>query len=162
MLSEEELHIHLDDVLLGGGGFKSMLQKAVHLHKRRCRISGGYQDRFLVVDGDRAEQGDWSVEVLRHEAAKHEFTVCVQHPNHEGLLSRMACGMEREIPDAASAEVRLKRWWPNYHKPVNAHALARQFSLDDLLRVAKVDSDLEALLKGIGLMNRLRRPFREP
>jgi hypothetical protein len=109
-----------------------------------------------------AEQGDWSVEVLRHEAAKHEFTVCVQHPNHEGLLSRMACGMEREIPDAASAEVRLKRWWPNYHKPVNAHALARQFSLDDLLRVAKVDSDLEALLKGIGLMNRLRRPFREP
>ena len=35
---------------------------------------------------------------------------------------------------------------------MNAHELGRKFSLDDLLRVAGVDSDLETLLKKIGLM----------
>jgi hypothetical protein len=152
-LSEEKLHIHLDVVPLDGGGFKSMLQKAVRQHKRRCKTSGTYQERFLVVDGDRAEQGDeWSIEELRREAAKDEITVCVQSPNHEGLLFRMMPGMEREIPVAASAETKLKSRWVNYQKPVNTNALGRQFSLDDLLRVANVDSDLETLLKKIGLM----------
>ncbi len=155
VLSQKELHIHLDGVPLGGGGFKSMLQKAVRLHKRRCRTSGAYQDCFLIVDGDRAEQGDWSIEKLRCEAAKHKFTVCVQNPNHEALLLRMMRDMEREIPDAASTETRLKSRWPNYQKPVNAHALGRQFSLDDLLRVANVDSDLQIFLKKIGLMGGL-------
>lgn len=152
VLSEKELHIHLDGVPLAGGGFKSMLEKAVRQHKRRCRTSGSYRGRFLIVDEDRAEQGDWSIEKLRREAAKHKITVCVQSPNHEGLLLRMIRGMEREMPDAASAEIRLKSRWPSYQKPMNAHALGRQFSLDDLLRVAHVDPDLEVLLTKIGLM----------
>jgi hypothetical protein len=150
-LSEKELHIHLDAVPLGGGGYTSMLKKAVRLLKRHCRI-GGYQDRFLLVDGDRAEQGDWSIEKLKREAAKQEFAVCVQNPNHEGLLFRMMRGMEREIPDAASVKARLRSRWANYEKPMNAHALGRQFSLDDLLRVANVDADLAAFLRIIGLM----------
>jgi hypothetical protein len=60
--------------------------------------------------------------------------------------------MERQIPDPASAHTKLKSRWPNYQKPMNAHGLGRQFSLNDLLRVARVDPDLEALLKKIGLM----------
>ena len=153
-LSQKELHIHLDGIPLGGGGYKSMLQKAVRLHKRRGK-GAPYRDRFLVVDRDRAEQGDWSIEKLRGEAAKHKITVCVQSPNHEGLLFRMMPGMERDIPDAASAETKLKSRWPNYQKPVNAHALGRQFSLDDLVRVAREDPDLETLLQKIGLMSGL-------
>jgi hypothetical protein len=151
VLSQRELHIHLDGVLLGGGGFKSMLENAVRLHKRHCRI-GAYEDRFLLVDGDRAEQGDWTIEKLKREAAIHEFTVCVQNPNHEGLLLRMMRGMEREIPEAASVKARLRSRWANYEKPMNAHALGRQFSIDDLLRVANVDIDLATLLRKIGLM----------
>jgi hypothetical protein len=154
VLSEKELHVHLDAFPLGGGGFKSMLKKAVRLHNRGCR-KGAYQDRILIVDRDRAEQGDWSVKELKHQAAKYKFTVCVQNPNHEGLLWRMMPGMERETPDAASAETKLKSRWPSYRKPENAHALERQFSLEDLLRVANVDPDLETLLKKIGLMSGL-------
>jgi len=148
MLSENQLNIHLDTVVLGGGGYKSMLKKAVREHRRRCKTSGHYKDRFLVVDGDRAEQGDWSIEELRHEAAKNKIIVCVQNPNHEGLLFRMMSG---EIPDSTSASAKLKSRWPNYKKPMNAGELERQFSLDDLLRVASVDSDLETLLKRIEL-----------
>jgi len=151
-LSRKELHIHLDAVLLGGGGYKTMLGKAVQQHRQKRRTSGAYRDRFLVLDRDRADQGDWSIEKLRNEAAKHKITVCVQNPNHEGLLFRMTKGMEHEIPDAVSAEKRLKSRWPNYQKPVNAQALGRQFSLDDLLRLASVDPDLGTLLKRIGLM----------
>jgi hypothetical protein len=66
----------------------------------------------------------------------------------------MLPGMEREIPDAASSETKLKARWPNYQKRVNAHALARQFSVDDLLRVARVDADLGNFLEEIGLMSR--------
>jgi hypothetical protein len=150
-LSEKELHIHLDVALLGGGGFKSMLQESVRLHKRRCR-KGAYLDRFLIVDRDRAEQGDWSIEELRRAAAENKITVCVQSPNHEGWLLRMMPGRERGTLDAASAETRLKRLWPNYQKPVNARELGRKFTLDDLLRLAKVDPDLEILLKRLGLM----------
>jgi hypothetical protein len=65
----------------------------------------------------------------------------------------MMPGMERKVPDAASAETKLKSQWPSYQKPVNALALGRQFSLNDLLRVASVDADLETLLKRIGLMS---------
>jgi len=151
LLSERKLHIHLAAFQLRGGGFKSMLQKAVRLHKQHCR-TGLYQDRFLIVDTDRAEQGDWSIEELRLKAAKHKITVCVQCPNHEGLLLRMMPGMERETPDAASAETKLRSRWPSYRKPMNARELRRQFSLDDLLRVANVDPDLQTLLKTIGLM----------
>ena len=151
VLSETELHIHLDTIPLGGGGFKTMLQRAVREHKRRSR-RGVYRDRFLVVDADRAAQGDWSIEKLRREAARHKITVCVQNPNHEGLLLRLLPGMEREHPDAASTESKLRSHWSGYRKPMNAHALNRQFSLEDLLRVANSDADLRILLTGIGLM----------
>lgn len=70
MLSQDTLHIHLDAFVLDGGGFKSMLRKAVE-----------------------------------------------------------------------------------EHKPANASALRRQYSLDDLIRVANLDADLAAFLKSIGLMN---------
>jgi hypothetical protein len=150
-LSEEKLHIHLDAVPLGGGGFKSMLHKAVRLQARGCR-KGPYRDRFLLVDADRAGQGDWSIEQLRREATKHKITVCAQNPNHEGLLFRMLPGMEREVAGVASAETKLKSRWPAYQKPMNAHDLGRKFSLADLVRVAKEDSDLKTLLQKIGLM----------
>jgi len=57
-----------------------------------------------------------------------------------------------KFPDATSSETKLKSRWPNYQKPVNAHALGRQFSVDDLLRVVRVDADLGIFLKKIGLM----------
>jgi hypothetical protein len=150
--AEVNLHIHLDSVVLGGGGYKTMLQSAVAMHKRRCRTTGKYRDCFLVVDTDRAGQGDWSVDKLRQEAAEHRLTVFAQNPNHEGLLLRMIPGMERQNPDATSTATKLKNHWPTYLKPANANALQRQFSLEALLRASVADSDLAKFLKKIGFI----------
>lgn len=128
-----------------------MLKKAVQFYKRQCKTVGAYQDRFIIVDRDRSDQGDWPVEKLRREATKHKITVCLQNPNHEGLLFRMLPGMERERLEAAETERKLKVQWPGYQKPMNAEALGRKFSIDDLLRVSKVDGDLASLLGKIGL-----------
>jgi hypothetical protein len=73
---EKNLHIHLDGIPLGGGGFKSMLERAVRAHTQRCRIAP-YQDRFLIVDRDRAEQGDWSIEELRRGGSgTQNYSLC--------------------------------------------------------------------------------------
>jgi hypothetical protein len=152
MLSENKLNIHLDSHPLGGGGFKTMLRKAVHLHDRQKKTKGAYQERFLIIDADRTGHGDWSIDRLRQEAANYQIIVCVQRPNHEGLLLRMKRGMEHEISDARAVEAKLKLNWPNYQKPLNARTLERHFSLDDLLRVANADPDLGILLSKIGLL----------
>ena len=89
LAGEMNLPIHLDSILLGGGGFSSMLERAVREHAKRVRSKGTYRSRFLLVDEDRAGHGDWPVERLREEASKHDIIVCIQRPNHEGVLYRM-------------------------------------------------------------------------
>ena len=118
-----------------------------------AKAFGIYRDRFLVVDGDRASKGDWSIEELKSHASEYRITVIVQKPNHEGLLLRLLPGRERRVPNASSASALLKAQWPNYEKPVNANTLRCRYSLGDLIRVATFDEDLAMLLERIGLMN---------
>jgi hypothetical protein len=153
MLSDNNgLSVHLDTYTLTGGGYKTMLENAVQEHKKRVRSKGAYRDRFLIVDGDRADGQDWPLEKLREEAAKHKFTVIVQRPKHEGLLYRMTRGKEHDIPSSSTAETKLRTVWPTYQKPANAHMLNSHFTLDDLVRLAGVDPDLDNLLRRIGLL----------
>jgi hypothetical protein len=152
MLSENGLFVHLDSYALGGGGYRTMLENAVHEHQKRARSKGAYSDRFLIVDGDRAEGQDWSLDKLREEAAKHKFTVIAQRPNHEGLLYRMTPGKENDIPSASTAQTKLRTFWPTYQKPANAHMLNSHFTLDNLARLAGIDPDLDNLLRRIGLL----------
>ncbi len=144
------LHVHLDCEVLKGGGYKTMLEGAIRYRKRKERQKA--KSSILLVDGDRAERDDgWSLAKLRLEAAKHKFTVCVQNPNLEGLLLRLMPGKESLQPDRANVQAQLRNAWPNYKKPADARTLAEKFTLADLLRVARVDSDLNKLLSAIGL-----------
>ncbi len=151
-LPDLRLRIHLDSCVLGGGGYKSMLNNAIREHERRRRALGSFKNRCLIVDSDRATQGDWPIDQLKREAAKAKFIACVQNPNHEGLLLRMLPGMERESSDAASAEAKLRSRWPVYKKPASANELGRQFCRDDLLRAASLDKDLRTFLELIGFI----------
>lgn len=145
------LHVHLDCEVLKGGGYKTMLEKTIHYRQRkdRCRAKSS----ILLVDGDRAEGHDgWSLDRLGQEASKHKIIVCVQNPNLEGLMLRLMPGKESLQPDRANVQALLHNVWPNYKKPADARTLAGKFTLADLLRVAKVDSELNKLLSIIGLI----------
>lgn len=152
MLSENDLSVHLDSYVLGGGGYKTMLENAVHELQKRARSKGAYSEHFLIVDSDRADAPDWSLDKLREEAAKHKLVVIVQRPKHEGLLYRMTPGKENDIPSASTAETKLRTFWPTYQKPANANMLNSHFTLDDLKHVAGADPDLDNLLRRIGLI----------
>jgi hypothetical protein len=153
-LCDAELRVHLDNYVLYGGGYETMLSEAVRLHKKGATTKGPYKDRFLIVDSDRADQGDWSIEKLRAEAAKHQMTVCLQKSKHEAVLYRMADGKEKVVVPAAEAEALLKSVWPTYAKPVDARMLRQHFNRADLLRMAAWDTDFKHLLRTIGLLKK--------
>jgi len=145
------LHVHLDCEVLKGGGYKTMLEGAIRCRKRKERQKA--KSSILLVDSDRAEYDDgWSLSKLRQEALKHKIIVNVQNPNLEGLLLRLMPGKESLQPDRVSVQKQLRNAWPNYKKPADARMLSEKFTLADLLRVAKMDSELCWLLTTIGLM----------
>lgn len=148
LLSDDKnLYVHLACKCLNGGGYQSMLKNACS-NKPKAKAS------ILLVDADRDRNKDdgWSIKRLREEAHKHGFQVCVQNPNLEGLFLRMFKGNERLQPDAARVKKELPKFWRDYYQnKIDADVLASKFLLADLLRVAKVDSDLNRLLSIIGL-----------
>lgn len=150
--TQKGLHVHLDCVPLNGGGYKSMLAKANLYRSRKERFKA--KASILFVDTDRAEKNDdgWTLEKLHAEATKKKFTVCLQNPNQEGLLLRLIPGKERLQPHATTAHKLLQKEWPDYQKPTDAHTLKAKFSLEDLLRAARVDEELSRLLTIIGFI----------
>lgn len=150
LCDQNGLHVHLDCQLLGGGGYKTMLEKAVRYRRHKERHKAKYS--ILVLDGDRADYDDgWSLLHLRQEAEKCKMIVCVQQPNLEGLLLRLLPGRENLQPSASSVQKQLRSAWPDYEKPADARALITKFKLEDLLRVARIDLELRSLLTAIGL-----------
>lgn len=150
--NQRGLYVHLDCEVLGGGGYKTMLTKAVFCQQRVKRQKTNARASILLVDSDRSQKRDdgWSLEKLQQEAKLKKFHVCAQHPNQEGILFRMLPGNESKQIDAAVAQRALKKAWPDYKKPSDFYSLASKYELEDLLRVAKIDKDLNELLLLIG------------
>lgn len=152
LTDEKYLSCHLDYKSLDGGGYESMINKAIKLRQRGL-TKGAYKGSFLIVDADRSERGDWSLKQLRSEAAQHQIQVCVQKPNHEGLLLHTLCGEARLNLTAGEAKKRLERMWPEYEKGLDARTLSQKLSFEKLLLIAKEDEDLKVLLTAIGLIS---------
>lgn len=160
LIDSQNLSLHLDYKPLEGGGYKSMYHKALKLHEKGLR-KGKYSHSLLLVDSDRSDRndcpGDWSLQQLTVEAAKNHIQVCVQRPNHEGLLFRILSNEDKDkkilslIP--AKAKERLKNIWPEYEKGTDALTLSRKLSYDGLIRAAHWDPDLKDLLVTIGLIS---------
>lgn len=150
-LSEQQgLHVHLDFQNLEGGGYQAMLHRALHERKRKERAKAKFS--ILLVDSDRAACGhdDWSLSQLKERAAKEHFALCIQDPNLEGVFWRMLQNNTHAQPNNTKTENQLRQIWPTYQKPVDARTLAKKFSLEDLLRFAKVNAELHLLLSLIG------------
>lgn len=148
--NQEGLSIHLDTQILNGGGYRAMLDAAICHRKRRKNKE---KSSILLIDEDRDQQQDdgWTLMQLRREAKKEKFQVCIQIPNQEGLFFRMFSGNQNKKPSSKTVTKQLKKIWPKYRKPVDFQMLLDKFTLDDLLRVSKEDSDIDMILKIIGL-----------
>jgi hypothetical protein len=151
LCDQQGLHLHLDSQNLHGGGYKSMFETAVLLQERK-----DVKQSFLLVDSDRSlnqrRDDPWSLDDLKRKAHKKDIFVCAHRPNIEGFFLRLFSGNEHLKPLPKEAEKRLrKKEWPDYEKPENAKRIGEKFTLEDLLRLAKVDSDLDALLLILGL-----------
>jgi hypothetical protein len=152
MLCEQQgMHLHLDCQVLGGGGYQVQLENTIFYRARNDRVSA--KATLLIVDSDRSERGDdsWTIEQLKHEASKENIVVCVQQPNFEGLLVRLLSAKTSAHISVSSGKSQLARLWPDYDKPASARMLVGKLTLADLLRVAKMDSELGKLLSIIGL-----------
>lgn len=149
---QNRLNIHLDCRVLGGGGYETMLKRALQYQARDKKLKNKPQTSILLLDGDRDQRKEdgWTLEKLKREAKKIGFRVCVQQPNQEGLIFRMLPGNEGKRPNVKSVNKLLAKQWPAYEKPIDFRMLSQKFTLNDLLRVAKVDEDLRKLLSMIG------------
>ena len=160
LTDSQNLSLHLDYKPLEGGGYKSMYDKAIKLREKGLK-KGKFGHSILLVDSDRSDRndcsGDWSLEQLTVEAAKNHIQVCVQRPNHEGLLFRILSNEDKDKKNLsltpAKTKERLKKIWPEYEKGTDALALSRRLSYDGLIRAAHWDSDLKDLLTTIGLIS---------
>jgi hypothetical protein len=61
-------------------------------------------------------------------------------------------GKQHLKPNATNTQKQLRAVWQDYQKPVDAQTLASRFSVDDLLRVASYDTELNILLSMLGLI----------
>lgn len=153
LADQNQLYVHLDCKVLGGGGYKTMLEGARFYIERKNRKKS--ENCTLLIDVDRSERDDgWSLAKLTTEAKKYNINVCMQKPSLEGLLLRLFSGKENLQPSSSSdAKKELCKLWPDYEKSFNADALKRKFTLIDLLRAAKFDPELHRLLSIIGFVD---------
>ena len=77
--------------------------------------------------------------------------IIFQDPNLEGLLIRLHQGQEDRKIAADNAMAELRKVWPEYSKPPTADQLSKRFALSDVQRAAQHDSELQRLLKVLGL-----------
>lgn len=151
---QNEIHVHLDCEVLSGGGYKTMLERAISYRARNEKKKGKAKESILIVDTDRAEKNEdpWSIEQLTTKANRNTFVVCLQQPNLEGLLFRMLPGNDKVTPNATTVHKQLLKEWQAYQKPADARTLINKFSFNDLHRVANSDNHLKKLLLKIGLL----------
>ena len=151
LCNREELHLHLDVRVCGGGDSLAVVQFAEREHRRRSRDYGAYESGFVLLDADRLAQDAASG---RRLPATGKLERIYFRPNLEGLLQRLHSGRESRRPTAQQAEMELKRLWPDYRKPASADMLERRFALADLRRAAGHDPGLRLLLEQLGLSGR--------
>lgn len=133
-----------------------MLKKAAAYNEKKKETKGTPKFAILLVDSDRSTHGDdgWTIANLRQEASKKNIIVCLQEPNQEGLFFRMIQGNENKQVNSNNALKLLRNSWPEYQKPVDARTIAMKYTMDDLMRSAKVDVELNKLLEIIGLIRK--------
>lgn len=129
---KQEKFLHLDCHNLRGGGYQSMVDTAIQLHKKKKQQYGSYVGAFLIVDADRLTKvkNEMTEQALRKQAKKAGLTLCLQHPNLEGVLRPL----KKKIQTPITAADKLDLTW------------------EDVRRLAEYDAEYRKLLKALTLL----------
>ena len=152
LCDEQNLHIHLDTDVAGGGDTRSVVEFAIDRRRRRAHPKGRDKGALVLLDADRLAQDRVAGRDPETVDGREHLRLIYLTPNLEGLLIRLHDGCETQFVAAADAERRLRRLWPEYRKPMPAAALAKRFDLDDLQRAAAHDTHLRDVLTFLGFL----------
>ena len=152
LCDEQDLHIHLDVVVAGGGDTRSVVEFAVERRRRHTDSMGRDKGALVFVDADRLVQDRAAGRDPERVEGRERLQLLYLTPNLEGLLIRLHDGRETQFVAADDAERRLHRLWLEYRKPMPAGALGQRFDLVDLRRAPAYDPHLRDALALLGLL----------
>lgn len=102
---------------------------------------------FVAVEGEGEQSFIAWLQRLSDRSGLHIYLDC--HVLGGGGYKTMLAGAVR-CSKQKKAHTQLRNMWRDYQKPADARTLDSKFVLDDLLRVARVDSELRKMLTIIG------------
>lgn len=152
LCDQQELHIHIDTVVAGGGDTRSVVEYAVDQRRRHIESRGRDIAALVFLDRDRLAQDRTDGRDPDTVEGREHLELIYLTPNFEGFLFRLFSDHEQQFLRANEAERRLRRLWPGYDKPVSANALAQRFDLGALQRAAVYDANLRSALTLVGLL----------
>ncbi|MDE0240849.1 MAG: hypothetical protein OXQ84_11750 [bacterium] len=152
MCDDRGLHLHLDIAVAGGSNARWVVEYAVDRRRRRNISKTGDVGALVFLDADRLDEDRAAGRDPQTVPGREHLKLVFLRPKLEGLLIRLHGGWERRFVAAQDAERQLKRLWPQYRKPMPAHALRERFGLDDLRRAAAHDRGLRDALTMLGLI----------
>ena len=147
----EGLHVHLSVSVAGGGDSRGVVQNAGRWLARSV-TRHQFAEMLVMLDADRVEQDRQAGRDPLIATKEFGLQLIYLQPNLEGLLLRLHDGYERRQVAARSALHELRATWSEYRKPPTADELSRHFTLDDLRRAARHDSELQRILRVVGLL----------
>jgi hypothetical protein len=154
LLRSAGLAVHLRvDVLAPGAGdpltrVRRAADRIARIEKQRVR----FHARAILMDSDRVAGEHHRTAEAANLAARSGIQIIWQAPCHEALLLRHMPGCEgRRPPTCPAAERALKQIWPEYQKPMTRMSLARRINSEGVRRAARVEPELLAFLRNIGL-----------
>jgi hypothetical protein len=154
MLREEGLHVHLVlyDLGRGAGDPFARVQLAVQRLEQLHRTRIAPPERFVMLDSDQAARDPDRAASACRLAGVHKITILWQEPCFEAMLLRhLPDRATRRPPGTREAVQVLEREWPGYNKPMSRVQLAQRINRAALHRAARVEPELLALLRCLGL-----------
>jgi hypothetical protein len=148
--------VHLHSVLLrpGGGDHLALVEIATEKIRENEYKRERYRRKFIFVDRDLwGRKADRDSETLRL-AAENDIHLIWQNPCREALMLRHIEGCQnKRPPDKKAADKELRKYWPEYKKPMNSTAIQQRLNEQSLVRIAVVEPDLRQLILLLGLLS---------
>ena len=147
------IHLHAESLAPGAGDPLARVQRALKRIAERERKRGKLQIKAILMDSDQVCAEPERARRANQLAAQHNIRIIWQVPCHEALLLRHMPGcQDRNPPTCGIAQQELKRFWPEYEKPIPRLQLAKWTNLEAIRQAAGVVPSLRLFLEAIGLL----------